>query len=469
MTSVSTKLLGFVLLPVYTRYFTPEAVGTLYIYESIGKLLVVAISLYLDAAFVRFYFGVKSENLRNMTSFFSSHFWFVLVWGGLTSALLCVSLEKFIPGLPPANYLVVPALVLSQLFAQLVVMLTSVWAADLNVKKIAVFTLGFSIIAFMLTLYLIIFRQVNWEARVFALTLVGALQLSTITWLSFKYGWLRFRFDIEWIVQSLKFSVPLIPNAVGVGVVMLSDKFILSYYGVLDQVGVYSIAAQFALILYVVNDSVTKIQGSLAMSGMTADVNQAKLKIADFVNIYIPSMLIVFVFVSSLMPLIVTSFFDEQYVEAIEIFMILGWVYVLSGIYRVFTHVIAFHGATWIISTGAIGQALVNVALNLVLIPYYGMYAAACSTVIGMCFYTYWLAWWSQRLEKIVFDYTRISRYFFVGLAGIFSLFVSGEFLAGELYSLIIRSVIFLLFVSAMYLLLPPTVKLAILKFLQRA
>lgn len=52
-------------------------------------------------------------------------------------------------------------------------------------------------------------------------------------------------------------------------------------------------------------------------------------------------------------------------------------------------------------STGAVFQALVNVILNFLFIPKYGILAAALSTSLSMLTYTVFLVFASQKLYKI--------------------------------------------------------------------
>ncbi|WP_281630271.1 polysaccharide biosynthesis C-terminal domain-containing protein [Vibrio sp. St2] len=418
ISSVSTKLIGFILLPVYTSYFSKEEIGSLSVYESLGRIIVVVISLYLDAAFTRYYYKVKSESPTRMACFFSTHFWFVLLWGGGACITMGLFIQPGVFSLPKASDLVIPALLFSQLFSQLVVMLTSLWSANLYVKRLAIFNILFSLLTLLITMYFIVVSKQSWEFRFYALFLISLIQFVLVFLIVIKSKLLILSFDIEIIKTSLKFSIPLIPNIIAGWVAMFSDRIILSYYGHLDQVGVYSIAAQLTLVLYIVNDAITRIQGPLAMSGMTEDIERAKQKMSDFVHIYLTILIFMYFIISIFTPFFVNIAFGDEYKAVSDIFYILGWVYIFSGIYRVFTNVISYHNTTLYISTGAVLQAIINVFSNLVLIPYYGMYAAALSTLLSMMVYTIWLCYFSQKLSPINIAYKQLA---LIVLVGIFS------------------------------------------------
>ena len=88
---------------------------------------------------------------------------------------------------------------------------------------------------------------------------------------------------------------------------------------------------------------------------------------------------------------------------------ILASIYVISGLYRVFSTVVSFHKKTWIISSAAILQALVNIVLNFIFIPLFGMYAAAWSSLLSLVGYLAWIAYWSQRLEPVKLPWKTVS------------------------------------------------------------
>lgn len=416
ISSISTKLMGFLLLPIYTSHFSQEEIGSLSVYESLGRIIVVVISLYLDAAFTRYYYKVKTESPEMIAKFFSTHFWFSLFWGFLS----CLALNAFLqPGtfaLPDADKLVIPALLLSQVLGQLIIMLTSLWAANLYVKRLAIFNVLFSIITLILTLYFIMVSNYGWEYRLYALSITSFIQFILVLAIVVKSKLLVFSFDKKIIKQSLRYSIPLIPNVLAGWISMFSDRIILSHYGQLDEVGIYSIAAQLSMVLYIVNDAITRIQGPLAMSGMTDDIATAKRKMVDFVYVYLSVLVSIYILSASIVPIVVDTFFGDKYVEVVDIFLILAWVYIISGIYRVFTSIVSFHNATWVISSGAIIQTVTNLISNIIFIPYYGMYAAAVSTLLSILVYACWIAYFSQKMEKLNLSVFKLIRIVSIGI-----------------------------------------------------
>jgi O-antigen/teichoic acid export membrane protein len=193
---------------------------------------------------------------------------------------------------------------------------------------------------------------------------------------------------------------------------MFSDRIILAHFGMLDEVGLYSLAAQIAILIFIINDAITKVQGPIAMSGLTDNVIEAKSRMSQFVTGYFFIITIGFISLILFSRELLYTFTSPEYYRAYLIVPILAGVYVLSGFYRVFTNIISFHNATCLISLAAFIQAIANLLLNFLLIPIFGMFAAAFSTLFSMFLYTAFIFFTSQKLDKIDIDYKTIFKVF---------------------------------------------------------
>lgn len=410
MSSLITKAIGFFLLPIYTHYLSPEDFGILSNVESFGRMLPVFISLYMDAAFSRYYYQERTVSDENVQLLYSTHFWFLIFWGGaLTSAIIFYAPYIF-AGFIDVSFWPLFVVILTQLLNQMSVMVTLIWKANLLAKRLAILQLVFTLVGVAVSLYLLINIEMGWESRIYGLGTVAIIQAILLVVIALRLGWISFKFDKRILKRGLKYSVPLIPNVAAGWIAGFSDRFILAYYGRLDEAGLYSIAAQFAYLVYVMNDAVTQVQGPIAMSGLTDDAHEAKKKIARFVVNFLAMMVIVYFSVALFSKEILYLFTDSRYHEAYQLVIILGLLYIVSGVYRVFSQIISFHKKMWVISSAAILQAFINVVLNLLFIPMFGMYAAAISTLISLLLYTWWIVWWAQKIDPVNINIKSIVR-----------------------------------------------------------
>ena len=451
LSSLTTKAMGFLLIPLFTHYLSPQEYGTLSTVESIGRLLPIFIALYLDSAFNRFYFKEKEVSQERVSSLYSTHFWFILFWGGgVCIATIAISPLLF-SDLPDVDTLPIVVMVITQLLNQLAVMVTMVWNANLLAKKLAIFQVAMSLVGVVLTWYLLVFESEGWESRLYALGIVSVVQVSILIYIAIKSSWIKLEFQLNVLKRSLKYSIPLLPNLAAGWIAVSSDRLIMAYYGQLDQVGLYSIAAQIAMLMYVFNDAITKVQNPIAMSGLTSDKVEAKKNMANFLIGYFTLMSIIYILLVLFSRELLYYFTEKSFHSAYQIVIIIGVIYFCSGIYRVFTNVISYHGAMWNISIAAIIQASINIGLNFVLIPIFGMYAAAFSTVVSMLAYTIWIFYRSQQLDKIVIDYKSILK-----IITLLCVFVSASLIIDTYLKvggalLLIKLILFLIFISVLY------------------
>ena len=98
-------------------------------------------------------------------------------------------------------------------------------------------------------------------------------------------------------------------------------------------------------------------------------------------------MTVLYISLNLIAPVLIRVFFDVTYLDAIKIIMIIGFTFIFSAIYRIFTVILSYEKRNWIISIGAILQAVINLILNLMFIPNFGIFAAAASTSISLLVY----------------------------------------------------------------------------------
>jgi len=66
-----------------------------------------------------------------------------------------------------------------------------------------------------------------------------------IIWI-YKIGYLRFKFSTTYAKHALNYGIPLIPYALGLIIIDISDRFFIDYMLGTDAVGLYTVAVQVA-------------------------------------------------------------------------------------------------------------------------------------------------------------------------------------------------------------------------------
>lgn len=392
-----TKGHAFIAITLIAYIFSQQDVGKITLILSTGNLIGMVLSLYLTSAIEKYYYKIRDKGEAVRQVFVSTHFYTLCTWG-LCSVIISISILNSVKiGIPEEMILPVCVFIFSQFLIQINNIQITLWSVELESTSVVKFNLIYPIVNICgLILFLVVFEK-NWNFVFYSSLIAVAFQTFILIYLFKKKNWLKMKICTTYIKRSLKFSLPLLPNLAAGWICMFSDRLILTYYGQLENVAVYSVAAQLTLIIYIFNDAITKVNGPLTLSGLSSNEQKAASEIQNFIEIYLVCIVFGYCLLLLFLPFIIDLCFSENYAEAINIICILGWVFITSGIYRVFTVILSHYEMTWVISSGAIIQALVNILLNFVFIPFYGIYAAAISTLLSVVVYTVWLYFWSRK------------------------------------------------------------------------
>src|SRR5947209_7744164 len=209
------------------------------------------------------------------------------------------------------------------------------------------------------------------------------------------------RFDIA--RGLLSFGLPNASTFVSMWVLQLSDRYLLSFFGSLAQTASYAVAYSLGGILNVV------ILAPFTLAWPSAMFSIAKRedapRIFRLVFLWYSIVLLFVAFALSLASTIILYlFFPPTYRSAAFIIPIIALSTLFYGIYNIFTIGISIKRKTWFAVVFTSVSALVNVGLNLVLIPHYGAMGAAMSTLLAYAFLSMIAYIVNQRIYPIPFE-----------------------------------------------------------------
>lgn len=375
----STSLLAFLMLPIYTAYFSPAAFGTWDLFFTTMTLLIPLVSFELSAATYRWLLQTNTKENQRIaisTGFFAllKHIGISIIIAGAVFLLFDfpLKIEALILLLSMLSFSFmqqcVRGLQLNQLFA---------WMSVLQ-----------SIIMISFNLYFILYLQLGIVAFFYAhiianiiVILIASRKSNFSTYLSYAA---RSR---EVLREFYTYAWPIIPATASWWIMTMSDRWFISGFLGAASNGIYAIALKIPAVLLMINTVF-----SLAWKDNAIMYNETTEKSAHYTTVFkryvriLASVVIVLILLAKPVILI---FLDAAYAEA--------WKY--SGILLIATlfHAFAlfwsagFHAAkqTKAIFHSSIIGAAVNVVGNFLLIPVWGLYGIAIATMIA--FFVTWL------------------------------------------------------------------------------
>lgn len=371
---IATQLITFFLLPLYTKLLSTEEYGIVDLLNSLVVFLLPIVTLQVEQAVFRFLIDNRENNNQKKkiltTTFVQTILQFVIL------CFIYAIIQKYI------NNEYKLFLVLN-IFAHMVSTMTLQISRGLGSNKdYAISSFIISFVNVILNIILIAFVRIGAYGLLIANFTSNCLGGVYIIIKQKLYKYIDFKFiDIKMLKEMLKYSLPLIPNALSWWVVNVSDRVIVTYFMGAGENGIYTAANKFSsayvTIYNIFNLTWTE---SLAMTINTEDKESFINKILHVIFVLFSTACIGII---AAMPFVFPIMVDEKYATGyyqIPILMIGSLFNVLvaliSAIY------IAEKRSSQLAKTTAIA-AIINIIMTVSLIKFIGLYAASIATCVA--------------------------------------------------------------------------------------
>lgn len=215
---------------------------------------------------------------------------------------------------------------------------------------------------------------------------------------------LRLKDFQEFLPKLLKFGIPTMIAGMGAMAIAQFDTLMLTYLRTLKEVGIYNVVLPTALLLGFIGDAVSRILFPLT-SEFEAKKEFSKIKEGLFTAYrftLVPAILVslpLLLFPGFLLGL----FFGSDYTlgaGALQILLIGVFFSIIGGI-----NLSTIYGLGYpkIVAKVTLGAALLNIILNLFLIPRFGIIGAAIATFCSFLVIAFWSFWFLHRKIQLSF------------------------------------------------------------------
>ncbi|MCB0456604.1 MAG: oligosaccharide flippase family protein [Flavobacteriaceae bacterium] len=369
-----SKLLVFLLLPLYSFYLTKDEFGIYDLIIVTINLLVPIITLQAPESVYRWLIEAKDNvhqqgkiifngliivtlvALGFFAIFYVATFFFNFQYTWYFALLLLFScyvpfFQKVLRGLGKTKEFAVSGLIYTSLF--LVFTLFFVFYLDLGIASLL---LAAIIASFLVILYLL--KNIN-VGKVFA----------------------RNNFEYPLVQEMVKYSAPLVPNSISWWLINASDKYLILLLLNVESNGIYAVSTRFPAIVTLVNSIFLLAWQDHSINA--EDDKKSVQFISRLFNVYVTFELSLVIFLISISYFLIKFFIDPAYIES--------WKYIpllfLGVAFQAFS---AYFGVLFqkakqtkgIFVSSFIG-GIVNFSISLLLLDKIGLYAPAIGTFIS--------------------------------------------------------------------------------------
>lgn len=402
----SSRLAGFILIPLYTSQFEVSEYGMMGIMEVSAQVLLAVLGFSLYNAYFRWYWDKQYADkqksiLFTILTFLAFQFLLIL----LLIALFRQSLSQFLFASTDHGYLVLLLLYVSGLEA-LGVMVSTLLRLKEKAALYTVLQVAKLLFSLFLTYYLIKYRdrgiEAVYESQLFAnvfylLLIIPVLRRNT-----------EFKFETNILKEMLQFSFPLMLSSLSGIVLNIADRYSLRFLADLATVGIYSLGFKVANTIRVfVVTSVNLALQPIIFKMMDAPENKRFYsKVMTYYSLGVMIPVLFFSLFSTEIIKIVSR--NMEYWEAAGIIPVLSFS-MLFGVMRDVSYTgLNINKKTKTIALLVFLASLMNVGLNLLFISIWSFRGAAYATALSQFLFFIAVYFTAQKVYPIPYEVKKI-------------------------------------------------------------
>jgi len=376
--ALASKLLAFVLLPVYTRYLTPDDYGVVALLTTTGAVAALVAELGLGSAlFWSVIYRGEDERRAAGSALVLLVGQGVLLFGGL--AIVAGPLAGLIFG-TAAGYAGLLRLVF---LTGLLGLVDIVFLALLRIREragtYAAAAIGrFALGALLNVLFIVVLRR-GVEGLVVAGLLTAAIAAGVeLVVLARAVG---LAFDRQLVRRMLGFGAPLMPaNVAGVALTS-ADRYFLQAFDSAAAVGIYAIGYSIGMAMNLAVQAVQLAWPAQMFAIAKRDDAERQLGrlLTHFLVVFGFAWLVLSVYAREIVVVMTTP----RYYEAAAVVPLVTLAYVFYGVRMITNTGLMTRNRTSAVTPLVLAATALNLALNVLLIPRFGILGAASATALS--------------------------------------------------------------------------------------
>lgn len=443
---------SFGILALYTKNLTPSDFGKISLIWIFVLITSMIIDCRLNTAFsIRFYKVSKEENIKNLYSIFAYNLIvFVLIYFIFLSRISLFQ-EILKIQIVTSDLNVIFLLILFMIFGNFY---TNILTVSQKPKEYFFVRLLFNIVLIISSVIYLVILKLGYISYLKAylnsyltVSLLG-LRFFLINYKPYKKNII----SVSNLKKLLRLGLPMIPNGLMIMLLTWADRYMLNLYVDISIVGIYTIGYKFSTIVNsLIINPFGKALAPLLFKQFAKSQDEYKKTMS---RVFKYCWLIAF---TAMMGYFVVL--KEVYQLIIDVRYIMGYNIIGIVLFGVILWMITDTLGTTVIMKEKTGKmflftsisVLLNIGLNFILIPKYGMYGAAVATLLSYVLQFIIIFIYTQKLLFITYDYKFVFKSCFISLCFfIFILFIS--YLKIDIITRLgLKIIIFILFILVSY------------------
>jgi O-antigen/teichoic acid export membrane protein len=435
--SVLSKVIAVALLPLYTRYLTTGDYGAAEVMFAAVVTASIFVRLGLIEALMRFYYREDEDRAGVVSTSFAALFWLVTI-AALAALPFAAPISEALLG----HAVVAELASKGQSATDLVrIAIGGLWVLTLYEFLLTLFrleerarayftvTLANVLLTIALTVVLVVGEDEGARGLLLGSYASGAAFVLGLIVAHRKR--ISLRIDRELLRRLLRFGLPTMPAELSLYALNFVDRIIIVRSVGLAEAGLYSLAVKFSQAVNVFVRGFQLAWPPLAYS--IRDDEEARRTYAAVVTWFLAACSFLVVGMWLFARWIARALAAPEFFDSYEAVGLISTAVTLYALYMVQVVILGRTGRTEFNLPATIAALAVNVALNLILVPPFGIVGAGIALVASYLVVVGAMYGFTQRLFPVPYEWSRLARLLLVSavLVGLGELLMPTEGVAG--------------------------------------
>ena len=380
LSELINKAIPFLLLPILTRYLTPDDYGVIASFTAFISFIAIFIGLSghgaIDANFFRLEknrLGIYIANvliILLLTTLLC--LLFVFVFSDMIESKLAISFE----------WQILAVIVALGQFITLINL--SLWVVEQKPLQFGIYQFLQTILITAISIILIVGYSYNWEGHLLGVV-IGTLVLSFVSLIVLnKRGYMSLKIDKLDMKDFLKFGIPMVPHQLSGWLRSQGDKFIIISILGSGATGLFAVGQQMGLVMSILMISLNKALYPILFKFLSNDMtNDSKNKLVKFSYSLFLGIALMGVILISLLELLYPHFLGNEFQDSLVLTQLIVFGFMLEGFYYVVVNYIFYFKKTSSLAKITFTVSLLHVAISFLFVKLLGIVGAGYALVIS--------------------------------------------------------------------------------------
>ena len=404
--SLSQKIVGVLLVPVYTRFLTTSDYGIVAVASSVSSILGIFLGMGLSAAVVRHYYDY-ADSQEEVPEYIGTVFLFFLA----VSISIVTGLAVFGKPLFDSLFSDVPfhpyifLTLWTALFGVTSNILLGLYRAREQAGRYVALQVGQFLVSLGVIIYLVTILQQGALGQIRGGFLSGLLFFFVFLVLTLREGALRF--SMPKLRNALGFGLPLMPHMLSGWVLAAADRILLARMTSLSEVGLYNLGYQIGMVMSLVVSAINFAWAPIFYDTARnrKDARSLLSRMFTLYAVVVSTLAVGAVLFSREVILIMAA---KPFYGAYLVVPAVAVGYLFQGLYFMSVTPIFYMKKTYVLPCLTGFAALLNIGLNIWWIPRLGIMGAAYATLVAFALLFALTHIAAQRYYRIPYDYRRV-------------------------------------------------------------